>query len=71
MFTYPHLNTRGVGRILDSYANPRHSQELALKLLFGYCDLTCFFLLCLVAQAKCLLLVIQNNNIIILLDFYG
>ena len=23
MFAYPDINTRGVGRILDSYANPR------------------------------------------------
>ena len=25
VFTYPHLNTGGVGRIRDSYANPRRS----------------------------------------------
>ena len=26
VLTKPHLNTRGVGRILDSYANPRRSR---------------------------------------------
>ena len=29
VFTEPHLNTRGVGRIRDSYANPRRSRGVA------------------------------------------
>ena len=28
-FAYPDINTRGVGRILDSYANPRRSRGFA------------------------------------------
>ena len=30
MFTEPHLNTRGVARIRDSYANPRLGHNLVL-----------------------------------------
>ena len=29
VFAYPDVNTRGVGRILDSYANPRRSRRFA------------------------------------------
>ena len=29
MYTYSHLNTRGVGRIRDSYTNPRRSRGFA------------------------------------------
>ena len=29
VFAYPDINTRGVGRILDSYANPRRSRGFA------------------------------------------
>ena len=29
MYTYSHLNTRGVGRISDSYTNPRRSRGFA------------------------------------------
>ena len=29
VFAHPDINTRGVGRILDSYANPRRSRGFA------------------------------------------
>ena len=29
VFAYPDINTGGVGRIRDSYTNPRRSQEFA------------------------------------------
>ena len=44
MFTLPHLNTRRVGRILESYVSPRHSRgglstsvcSIFLKILYMY-----------------------------------
>ena len=29
VFAWPDINTRGIGRILDSYANPRRSRGFA------------------------------------------
>ena len=39
VFAYPAINTRGVGRILDSYANPRRILPTPLVFISGYANM--------------------------------